>query len=235
MRINWRCSSDYFSLVFDQPVRTLSSAILGGGVNEVRGFLNLRVDENFGGKKKDFPSPQYTLAEAAREAGLPESSAGMMTAANMNSFSRISRSVCGIEVSCFLTAGLSNALAAGDPGQFHPQQMYSEPEHSPVGTINIVAGFDCPLTDSALAEAMMIVTEAKSSVLFELGVRSRGSERFATGTGTDSALVYCAPPRVSGRGPEAYCGKHTVLGEVLASVVRKALFESLKKDKLFCQ
>ncbi|HAK47192.1 MAG TPA: hypothetical protein DCO79_14900, partial [Spirochaeta sp.] len=79
MNISWRITRDYFSLEFDRPVKTLSSAILGGGMNEVNSFINMRVDENFGGKKIDFPRPEKTIAAAAGEAGLPEPLAGMMT------------------------------------------------------------------------------------------------------------------------------------------------------------
>ncbi|MDC7226630.1 MAG: adenosylcobinamide amidohydrolase [Spirochaetales bacterium] len=235
MNIKWQVARDYFSLSFDRSVRCLSSAILGGGFNEINSFLNMRVDENFGGRKTDFPPPEQTIAEAAADCGLRLPVAGMMTAANMNSFMYSSRTVCGIDVYCFLTSGLSNALAAGDPADFRPQQMYSGPESSPSGTINIAVGIDCPLTDAALAEALLVSCEAKSSVLFELGVKSTASQRPATGTGTDSAIVLCSKPQ----GPddafdmEAFCGKHTMIGESIAAVVREALFESLKGDKLF--
>jgi len=202
-------------------------------MNEVNSFINMRVDENFGGKKIDFPRPEKTIAAAAGEAGLPEPLAGMMTAANMNSFQFMARKICGINAYCFLTAGLSNALAAGDPGDFRPQQIYSSAESSPAGTINIAVGVDCALTDAAMAEALIVVTEAKSSVIFELGVKSIVSKRIATGTGTDSALVFCASDGPAATSPESFCGKHTVLGEVMAEVVRGALSESLKVDKLF--
>ena len=67
MKINWQCDRDYFCLEFDSPVRSLSSAILGGGLNEIRSVINLRVDENFGGKKTDFPPPEQTLQEEAEK------------------------------------------------------------------------------------------------------------------------------------------------------------------------
>ena len=157
----------------------------------------------------------------------------MMTAANMNSFRYTAASIWGISIYCYLTSGLSNALAAGDKGAFAPLQMYTGPDSSPLGTINIAVGLDCRLTDAAMAEVLMVVAEAKASVIFELGVQSRESERTATGTGTDSALVFCPGNGDTGNAAECYCGKHTLLGGAVGAVVRAALFESLKNDKLF--
>ena len=222
-------TDDYFSLDFGRPVRALSSAILNGGLGSIRSFINIRVDENFRGRKTDFEPPGLTIGKAASRAGLLKPSAGMMTAASMNSFQY---SVCthgNIEVYCFLTAGLSNALAAGDPGEFKPQQMFKDKDHARTGTINMAAGTNAFLSDAALTEAMIVITEAKSSVLFELGAKSIVSSRPATGTGTDSAVVFSAEP--FGSPKEDFCGKHTVLGEMFASAVRNALLLSLKNDK----
>lgn len=232
MNINWCVTGDYFSLEFDQQVHALSSAILNGGFSRISSFLNMKVDMNFNGEKTDFPPPEQTIAQTASSLGLKKPFAGMMTAANMNSFQYSVRSVGTVDVYCFLTSGLSNALAAGDRGVYEPQQFFSDRENSRFGTINIAAGFSIPLSDAALAEALMIVTEAKSSVLFDLGVKSSESERQATGTGTDSAIIFCSKPDYK-ESVEEYCGKHTVLGEALASVVRTALGESLKGDRLF--
>ena len=231
--MEWKLTDTYFSLEFDERVRALSSAIYGGGYRNISSFLNMRVDQNFEGKKTDYPPPEQTIASVIEAEGLPEPAAGMMTAASMNSFQYVSLRTCGLEVVCLLTSGLSNALAAGDPGDFAPRLMYSSPQTSRTGTINIAAGINIPLSDSALAEALMIITEAKSSVIFELDVKSIVSERTATGTGTDSAIVFC-PAHDEGAGPsEKFCGKHTIAGELFARAIRSALFESLKKDRLF--
>lgn len=233
MNIQWRLTDNYFSLEFDKPVSSISSAILGGGMKTISSFINLRVDENFRGKKNDFPPPWRTIDDAMTAAALKEPRAGMMTAASMNSFKYSTRKLGEIDIYCFLTSGLSNALAAGDPGDFLPQTMYTDAVSSQAGTINIVTGLSCRLTGAALAEALLVVTEAKASVLYELGVKSTASKRGATGTGTDSALIFCAESGASGGEAEAFCGKHTVLGEMIAAAVREALFESLKGDRLF--
>lgn len=234
MNINWRLTDDYFSLEFDSPVRALSSAILNGGLGNISSFINMRVDENFGGRKTAFPPPGQTIAETAEVAGLSKPFAGMMTAASMNSFQFAVQTLGNINVYCFLTAGLSNALAAGDPGEFKPLQMFKDLEHARFGTINMAVGTNAVLSDAALTEAMIVITEAKSSVLFELGVKSIVSARMATGTGTDSAIVFSAEtPDKMPVLEEKFCGKHTILGEMFALAVRNALSLSLKGDKLF--
>jgi adenosylcobinamide amidohydrolase len=215
------CRENYFSLSFINPVQALSSSVLNGGFCEISSFLNMKVDENFLGSKSEFPEPRETLVERAAALGLSEPVAAMMTAASMKSFSRAERRTGDIAVFCFLTSGLSNALAAGDPADFMPSEMFSSPETARYGTINIVMGTNISLTASAMAEAFMVSTEAKSSVLFERGDKSRLTDRIATGTGTDSLLVF-SPTAEPGQGEE-YCGKHTKLGQLFAETVREAL------------
>lgn len=232
MNIKWCAADTYFSLEFDHKVYALSSAILNGGYSHINSFLNMKVDMNLNGENTDFPPPDQTIEQTASNLGLKKPVSGMMTAATMNSFKYAVKSVGSIDVFCFLTSGLSNSLAAGDRGIYAPQQFFSNKLNVRFGTINIAAGFSIPLSDAALAEALMIVTEAKSSVLFDLGVKSSESERQATGTGTDSAIIFCSEPD-DHKIDEKYCGKHTVLGETLASVVITALKDSLKGDRLF--
>jgi len=222
------CLDDYFSLRFSKPVISISSAVLGGGLSEISSFLNMKVDENYLGSRTDFTDPRETLAERAVSLGLAGPSAAMMTAASMESFTWAERKVGNFSVFCFLTSGLSNALAAGDDALFMPREMFKTRGAARYGTINIAAGTNIPLSDAALAEAFMICTEAKSSILFERGDKSILSERTATGTGTDSLLIFS--PRLKEPGLlEEYCGKHTRLGQFFAETVREALFESIAR------
>jgi len=234
LKINWHVTDDFFSLEFDKAVNALSSAVLCGGMRRISSLINLRVGENFEGRQHGFRPPAETLAERAGAEGLMLPSAGMMTAASMKSFRYCRKSLGSIDVFCFLTSGLSNALAAGDPGDYNPSAMFTSADSSPAGTINIAAGFSCGLSPAAMTEAVMLITEAKSSVLFGHGVKSYVSGRTATGTGTDSVLVFSAADADSPGGCcEEFCGKHTVLGELLASAVIEALTDSIKGDAVF--
>ena len=235
---SYESSDDYFSISFDDEVRALSSAVLGGGLGNIRSFVNMRVGENFLGGRSDFPPPAQTLSDFADGLALEPPTAAMMTAASMKSFcfsavhygSDEGCSPAGrndeISVYCLLSSGLSNALAAGDEGQFLPGEFFRSAGTGRVGTINIVCGTNVPMTDAALFEASMICTEAKTALLHSLGESSRLSGRPATGTGTDSLLVFCPPP---GRdcAAENYCGKHTKLGELFGRAVTDALQPSL--------
>ena len=94
-----------------------------------------------------------------------------------------------------------------------------------IGTVNIVAMTDAVLSPAAMAEAIIVTTEAKAAVFQDLNVLSYTNGALATGTGTDAVAI------VSGTaGPEnKFCGKHTLLGEMLATTLISALTDSLTK------
>ena len=87
--------------------------------------------------------------------------------------------------------------------------------YNQVGTINIIVITSASLTGSALIEALLITTEAKSAALQEAGIMSPVSNKLATGTDTDSVAVVSGP----GPGDVKYCGKHVLFGELLDSSV----------------
>ena len=74
-----------------------------------------------------------------------------------------------------------------------------------------------------MTEAIITVTEAKSVVLQDLGIKDPHSGAPATGTGTDAVAI------ANGFGPVeiAFCGKHVLFGEMLASTVIEAIKSSL--------
>lgn len=212
------CGADFLI-----PRRTLSSAVWGGGLTRVRRVVNLGVAPHPEGSSspagRQWESPEDTLKDFSRARGWKGPSAGMMTSADMGSFRFALREEGWGGVFCFLTAGLSNARAPGDEGGFPPE---TAGKSLPTGTINIVAGTSVRLSDAALAEALMVITEAKASGLADHRISSPLSGRPASGTGTDSALI------VSGEGPRAaFCGKHTRVGQYLGEVVIEALSSSL--------
>jgi adenosylcobinamide amidohydrolase len=199
---------------FTAPRRVISSAVLNGGLIKASHLVNVRVPKYCVSAEP----PEVTLSKYCADAGWSGTSVGMMTAASMDSF-RVAREVVdGVEIAVLVTSGLSNPRRAGDRAEYREIASQSEP----VGTINIIAMTSAILTDAALVEALMIVTEAKSAALQEVGVRSPVSNKTATGTGTDALAV------VSGHGPETvrYCGKHVLFGEVLGRLVADAVTSS---------
>jgi len=200
--------------------RSLSSCVLGGGVGTVRHVLNLRVQADRGGNMTHFPAPSESIREYCRKHGWEGPCIGFMTAASMKSMRQVRLEEDGAEVVCVVTSGLSNARCAGDPAECRAMpQSVPKP-----GTINIIVMTNITFSPAAMVEAIITITEAKTSVLHNAGVKSRVSQEYATGTGTDSAAIICQPA-----GPEfQYCGKHVLVGELVGRSVKQALGESIQ-------
>jgi adenosylcobinamide amidohydrolase len=201
----------------EHPV--LSSAVYNGGACAASNILIMKVAENFKGTKQIVQTPENTLAEYCRRLRLGGITVGMMTSATMDSFRRVTRSSQGVEISVMVTAGISNACCAGDRAAWRTFQI----DDNPTGTINIIIITNAIMSQAAMVENVMVVTEAKTVAMRKLGVKSTVSGAIATGTGTDAIAV------VSGFGPEAihYCGKHVLFGEMASSAVIEAVTRSL--------
>lgn len=157
----------------------------------------------------------------------------MATAANMDNLAVVTESFItskGIKVmvTALVTAGAeSNALRTGlDKGR------YLEGEMVDPGTVNILLLTNLTLTESALARAIITITEAKTAAFQDLKVPSSYTkEVIATGTGTDSVII------VSGTEPPliTYAGGHSKLGELIGKAVYKAVKIALCKQNGFCE
>ncbi len=217
MRYSLEHTNSFVHLHFNKPVRMLSSAILNGGFQQADHFVNLRVDANFKGET-NFENPRTTLTDLANLNHWQGTCVGMMTAANMSSLAQSEQKADDIWIRAFVTAGLSNARCAGDIADY--QKMIAIPPKT--GTINILVLTNACLTDNAMVECIMMITEAKAACLQQLKEKSRVSNRIATGTGTDSTAIASGDAATI-----EYCGKHTLFGELLAKAVIEALQQSL--------
>lgn len=208
----------YVRLILPGPWRTCGWSPLGGGLARARHMFIVRVHEDGARTPGEYPPPETTLGRYARDRRWPGPAMGMMTAASMDSCRVTWRSESGVAVCVVLTAGLANARRAGDKADCRDGNAGA----LPAGTINILAATNAALTDAALLEALMIMTEAKAAVLSEHGIVSPVSGLVATGTGTDCAAMAC------GEGPSLrFCGKHVLFGEMLARAVMEALSSSI--------
>jgi adenosylcobinamide hydrolase len=197
----------------------LSSAVFNGGRCAASNIVILKVAEDFKGTEQIVQAPENTLAEYCGQLRLGGTTVGMMTSASMDSFRRVTRLSQGVEISALVTAGISNACCAGDRADWRKFQV----DDNRIGTINIVIITNAKMSQAAMVESVMIISEAKTVAMRKLGVKSTVSGVIATGTGTDAIAV------VNGFGPEAihYCGKHVLFGEMLASAVIEAITGSL--------
>ncbi len=159
-----------------------------------------------------------------REIGLPAAEVALMgTAANMNYAAIATQEDREVAVTAVVTAGVQgNATCAGDP------TGWREGEHGWEkldGTINTMLLISHPLTEGAMARAVMTMTEAKSAALQRLAVRSLYSSDLATGTGTDQFAI-AAP--IAGRYRLTSASTHVKLGELIGRSVREATMEALR-------
>ncbi|PLY11159.1 MAG: hypothetical protein C0626_00905 [Arcobacter sp.] len=204
---------DYLVLIPPTNCRVLSSAVLNGGLCDVGSFLNLKVDKEI---SMPLLAPEETLSNKATELALPQPTTAMMTAASMKSLGHSIENSQGLSVECWVTSGLSNVRRVGDIAD----------EKSSPGTINIWLYVNQPLSDAAMAEALIMLTESKVTAVHDAGILSPISNLLASGTGTDSHAVFSP----YGNRAFDYCGKHTLLGELIGRVVIKACSSSLNKS-----
>jgi adenosylcobinamide amidohydrolase len=198
-------------VTFPTSYQVLSWAPLNGGLVEARAILNHQVDIH------EYPTlePAVYLSSLAQRLQVEEPVVGLMTGVRMDRLVRKVIHTNGLQLECFATVGLSNALAVGDPPTYE--------EHT--GTINLIVVLNQALSPSALIEAVQIATEAKVQGLYAAKVKSTVTDTLATGTGTDCVAVACPP----GEPIYQYCGKHTRLGELLGRVVGQAMEEGIQR------
>jgi adenosylcobinamide amidohydrolase len=195
---------------FGQPLRTVSSGMLGGGITDSVWVLNAQVRADYG--RMD---PAAHLAEIAHDHGLAAGrGVGLLTAA------RVERVAAGIEgpegcaVRCDATVGVSYPTWAAAPdGDPLPENPWRP------GTVNIVCQLPVPLTDAALVGAVITATEAKTQALLEGGMPG-------TGTASD-AIVICAP-LIGLQEPVPFAGPRSVWGARLARAVHRAVAQGLR-------
>jgi adenosylcobinamide hydrolase len=192
----------------EKDLNTLASAVVGGGFTRTRCIVNRHVSKDY-----QHTDPESDLRSFAAKRGIDEPFVGLMTAVYLDQVKWATRHVNDLAVVAVVTAGLSNPTAAG----------LSPPVVLTPGTINIIVLVDGQLTPAAMVNATITVTEAKTHLLLEHGLRT--PEGFqVTGTSTDAVVIAC-----TGRGDQlAYAGPATEIGWLIGQVVRQALGEALK-------
>ncbi len=143
------------------------------------------------------------LAAELAEAGLADAVC-LLTARDIGTLVRDEATAGGVIATALVTAGLANAERVG-----HRRAL---PEA--VGTINIALVLSTGLTDGAMAEALSLVTEARTTAMLEAGIDLPSGR--ASGTGTD-CIALAAPP-----GTLAHAGKHTAAGEAIGRATYEA-------------
>lgn len=180
---------------FPEPVRALATTVIGGGLGDRSWAINAEVPLDY---HHDDPGAHAT--QIADDLGLgPAAGLGFLTAARV--LDVVSRADGG--AACDATVGVSTptwaAASEGSWSRWTPS------------TINLVCWIPAPLSDAALANALVTATEAKAQALFEAAVPG-------TGTASDAVAVCCPPG-----GTVAYGGPRSLWGARLARAVHEAV------------
>ncbi len=185
----------------------LSSAVYNGGFVRAKTILNVNVSQ-------DFKGDAFELFDSlAERKGLKRGEiVGMMTAVPMNNARIIEKE----DVTAIITAGISKS----------PAQSSS--------TVNIILLIHKNLSQSAMANAIIVATEAKTAAFFDLDVHDENGDLF-TGDSTDSVVVACygktllekAFTEKSFAEEELFAGKATKLGKTIYDVIREGVKEAL--------
>jgi adenosylcobinamide hydrolase len=175
---------------FAEPMLSISSAPLGGGIQSIEWIMNAGVSLDY--SRTD---PAEHLREIAEDRGLPGSGVGMLTAAAVEKWVWNNDEQVGVSVTVGLSFPTWAAAADGVVSDFTP------------GTINIVVVVPVRLGEAALVNAVISVTEAKTQALLERGVPG-------TGTASDAVVVVCsaAGPAEQFGGPRSLWGSRIARG-----------------------
>jgi adenosylcobinamide amidohydrolase len=140
------------------------------------------------------------VAEMAATFHLSGEGVGMLTAASVSRRQRATRDHVDVEA----TVGLS-----------HPTWAVSDSDEQAfvAGTINIAVFVPIPLSESALVNAVVTVTEAKTQALLDASIS-------ATGTPSDAVAIFCPASETA----EQFCGPRSLWGSKVARVVHEAVF-----------
>ncbi|MGH7354731.1 MAG: adenosylcobinamide amidohydrolase [Candidatus Rokuibacteriota bacterium] len=192
----------------DRALDVVSSAVAGGGFGRARTVVNLHVP------KHTCPEDVENVLEAfVRERGLPAPWLGLCTAA-WTERARIAVETLGdTRALVVATVGLGNRVAAG----------ITPVAAAAASTINTIVVVDADAEPAALVNLVATVTEVKTALLLEAGVRCDDGAA-ATGTSTDAVVV-----AATGRGGRRrFGGPISELGWLVARAARGALGEGIR-------
>ena len=215
-----------------------TSSVGGGQRGDVKYVVNHQICEGKDHREKGWEYSKLGKEgyheKVSQEVGARgEEMVLLSTAANMRYACWSRRYFRDFYVEAIATGGVeSNAVRAGDRGVW--DEVNGEVErvedegnedggNGKVGTINIIVCISCELTLGGLMRTAMMVTESKSSVLWELGVGSGSSRGLATGTGTDQ---FCIVSRKGGV-VRNWTGGHSKIGQLIGEAVRESCREAL--------
>ncbi len=184
----------------------LSSAVYNGGFVRAKAILNVTVSKDFNGNAFEI----FDALAATRGLEI-DKLVGVMTAVEMKHVRIIEEK----DVTAVITAGLNLASQSSS-------------------TVNIILLIQKNLTESAMANAIIVATEAKAAAFFDLDVHDETGAVF-TGDATDAVVVACYGHE--NEKEELFAGKATELGKTIYEIVREGVkgalfnYNTLRMDR----
>lgn len=218
-RFQFTCeqTAEWIKIEFPRPLKTLSSAVIGGGSGWKRVFVNRHVAGDY-----DCSMPQQEMEQflQARHVN-PVETIGMMTAISLEDAVFLEKREEEYTLFVAVTAGVGNAVDA-----ILAEQHASEVKK--IGTINIWVFIDGELSEEAFVQAMITATEAKVKALMDQNVLDPVTQTIATGTPTDSIMIAATQSRAS----FPYAGTITPLGKSIAKLVYTATMHAIDRYRI---
>jgi iron complex transport system ATP-binding protein len=209
-------SSERIVVKTAQPLKTMSSGVVGSGVGWYQNFVNRHVDKSY--NCSDHKKEMATYLE--KNGFVPGETVGMMTAVKLEDVSYKLYVDGNVSIFVVVTAGVGNAIDAS----IIDREVF---DHTP-GTINTWIFVNGELSEEAFIQSIMTATEVKVKVLQNEEVLDVTTGTFATGTSTDSILIAATQKGTS----IEYAGSFTQLGRLISRGVYECTTEAIRKSRI---
>lgn len=208
--------SNHIVVKTEQPLKTMSSGVVGSGMGWYQNFVNRHVDKSY-----NCSDHKKEMAIYLEQNGfVPGETVGMMTAVKLEDVSYKLYHDGDVSIFVVVTAGVGNAIDAS----IIDREVY---DYSP-GTINTWIFVNGELSEEAFIQSVMTATEVKVKVLQNEEVLDQNTGTLATGTSTDSILIAATQ---KGNTIE-FAGSFTQLGRLISKGVYECTTEAIRKSRL---
>ncbi len=223
MKVNHEVTERANIVCFTIPMRSVSSAIVGGGVlNDVLTVVNYSLGKTENTLPDDIVSYTENCFNVETELSNKMVVICTVVPAEHSKACTVFDELTGLEAHAFVTAGLGNRRSFEDPAVCNEEADRSK-ECRSVGTINIILAVNRPLTIEAHLELYALIAQIKVHVVESFRLPSPVSGLVSSGTGTDCVVV-CAPMiNQVDVPPLQFAGMYTMLAKIAGSAVSTAL------------
>ncbi|WP_053375845.1 adenosylcobinamide amidohydrolase [Paenibacillus sp. FJAT-27812] len=210
--------ADRIEVSTKDQLHALSSAVHPGGFSYANRIINWKVPLTY---QCDDPVRDL-VRQCAVWGSDPAHTIGLITAAKLTHAAVTELEGDKFKLLCCTTVGTRNAARAG-----LPRSTFSA--YTP-GTINTILLVDGQMSESAMVNAIITATEAKTAALQQLGIVEKATGNCATGTTTD-AIVIGVSQAASWNAVHAYAGTATTIGCAIGEAVYETVLEATRTQQ----